>query len=81
MSQVVHEWVRPRTREEVVNVLSNVAAAGEVTARGLVDGVQALCVVVRDYPVLSVFLASTMGYLFGKARGSISRPAPRPAKK
>ena len=80
MSQAVRGPVRyPRTREGLAGRIANVTAAAEVTARGLVDGVQAICVVVREYPVLSVFLASGIGYLLGRARGSVSaRQAARP---
>jgi len=62
------EWPRPR---EIIGAVANAAAAGECAARGAVGGMRAMCVVVRDYPVLSVFLASGLGYLLGRARGPV----------
>lgn len=64
------DW--PKSRE-IIGAMANAAAAGECAARGAVGGVQAMCVVVRDYPVLSVFLASGLGYLLGRARGSVRK--------
>jgi F420-dependent methylenetetrahydromethanopterin dehydrogenase len=64
------DW--PRSRD-VIGAMANAAAAGESAARGAVNGAQALCLVVRDYPVLSVFLASGLGYLLGRARGSVRK--------
>jgi hypothetical protein len=65
------DWPGRQRSRDIVGAMANVAAAGEVAARGAVGGVQAVCLVVRNYPVLSVFLASGLGYLLGRARGSL----------
>jgi hypothetical protein len=54
---------------EVVTVLANAAAVGEVAARRAVDstGMQAVTKFVREDTLLSVFLAAGIGLLAGRA--------------
>jgi hypothetical protein len=78
MSQTVRVPAKPRPQDSsassvAVNAAARTAAMGEAAARGAVGAVQATCMVVRNYPVLSVFLAAGLGYFVGKARGYMAR--------
>jgi hypothetical protein len=55
--------------------MANTAAVAEVAARAAVGamGVRAMITVVRDHPVLTILLASGIGYLLGS--GLRTRPA------
>jgi hypothetical protein len=70
MSEAVRErsgWVtRPRS-PEVVGVMANAAAATEIAVRAAagIMGVRAVTGLVRDHPMLSILLASGIGYLLG----------------
>jgi len=75
MSEVVRVRSRWTPRPETVQVVTNTAAVAEVAARAAVGamGVRAVITVVRDHPVLTILLASGIGYLLGS--GLRTRPA------
>jgi hypothetical protein len=97
MSQAIRttaaNWTRRPASPEVVRAIANAAAVGEIAIRKAANsaGGRALASVVREYPLWSVFIASTIGYLLAGGRRSAPkyvysplaapRPAPAPAAK
>jgi hypothetical protein len=77
MSQAVHAGTRPPS-QKFVGAMSNTAAAAEIAVRGAVGtvSVQAIISAVRDHPMLSLMLASGIGYLVGAGRRPRAEPAP-----
>ena len=77
MSQAVHTGTRPAS-QKVVGAIANTAAAAEIAVRGVVGSmsVQAITGAVRDHPMLSLVLASGIGYLVGSGRGPRDRSQP-----
>ncbi len=70
MSEAVRErtgWLSRPTSPEAIGAMANIAAAGEIAVRAAagVMGVRAVAGLVRDHPLLSVLLASGLGYVFG----------------
>jgi hypothetical protein len=77
------DWTRRPTSPEVVRTLANVAAVGEIAIRKAANsaGGRALAAVIREYPLWSVFVASTLGYLMAgnKRPRTALRSTPPPA--
>jgi hypothetical protein len=70
MSEVARErsgWVFRPTSPEFVGTMATVAAAGEIAVRAAagVVGVRVVTGLVRDHPLLSILLATGLGYVFG----------------
>jgi len=69
MSQALHAVSRGQRTPDprIAGAMAKTAAAAEIAARGAIGSMsaQALCAAVRDHPVLSLVLASGIGYLFG----------------
>ena len=77
-------WTRQPTSPEVVRTCANVAAVVEIGIRKAANSAagRALAAVVREYPLWSVFIASTVGYLVAprhRPPGPPYKPAPAPA--
>jgi hypothetical protein len=77
MSQAVHAGANPPS-QQFVGTMANTAAAAEIAVRGVVGtiSVQAIIAAVRDHPMLSLLLASGIGYLVGSGRRPRVEPAP-----
>jgi hypothetical protein len=58
--------------------MASTAAAAEIAVRGAVGSVsvQAITGAVRDHPMLSLVLASGIGYLVGSSRRPRAEPGP-----
>lgn len=86
MSEAVRvrsSWVPRPTSPEVVGAMANTAAAAEIAVRAAAGavGVRAITALIRDYPLLSVLLASGAGFLLGngwRVRRSRSEAARTP---
>ena len=70
MSQAVRErsgWVSSPAPPEAVGAMANATAAAEIAVRAAagVIGVQAVTAMVRDHPLLSILVATGIGYLLG----------------
>ena len=70
MSEVARQrsgWVFGSTSPEAVGAMENAAAAAEIAVRAAagIMGVRVLTVLVRDHPLLSLVLASGIGYMLG----------------
>lgn len=81
MSQAVHAGARSSVRppsQKFVGAMASTAAAAEIAVRGAVGSVsvQAITGAVRDHPMLSLVLASGIGYLIGSSRRPPAEPAP-----
>jgi hypothetical protein len=77
MSQAVHAGAS-LPPQKLVGAMANTAAAAEIAVRGAVGtvSVQAIIGAVRDHPMLSLLLASGIGYLIGSGRRPRVEPAP-----
>jgi hypothetical protein len=69
MSQAVHErsrWATHPASPETAGALVNAAAAAEIAVRAAAGilGVRVITGLVRDHPLLSILLASGIGYMF-----------------
>jgi hypothetical protein len=70
MSEAVRErsrWVTHPASPEFAGAMANAAAAAEIAVRTAVGviGVRTITGLVRDHPLLSILLASGIGYMFG----------------
>ena len=74
-------WTSRPTSPEVVRVLANAAAVGEIAIRKAAtsSGGRALSSVVREYPLWSIFIASSIGFLLRGSRRPRRTAAPPPA--
>lgn len=73
MSQAANVGTSPATRApsgKFAGAMADTAAAAEIVVRGAVGSVsvQAITGVVREHPMLSLVLASGIGYLIGTTR-------------
>jgi hypothetical protein len=81
MSQAVHAGSSQATRappQKFMGAMADTAAAAEIAVRVAVGSisVQAIAAAVREHPILSLVLASGIGYLVGNSRRSRGeRPA------
>jgi hypothetical protein len=80
MSQAVRTTANRPPSPEVVRTIANTAATVEIAIRRAANsgGGRALASVVRDYPLWSVFIASSLGFLLRGGRRSGRRHAPPP---
>jgi hypothetical protein len=81
MCQIVETGGTQRSSSpEIVRALANVAAAGEIAIRKAANsaGGRALSAAVRAYPLWSIFIATSVGFLLAGRRQA--RPLP-PARR
>jgi hypothetical protein len=77
MSQIVENGgTQPSSSPEIVRTIANVAAAGEIAIRKAANsaGGRALSAAVRAYPLWSIFIATSVGFLLAGRRQA--RPVP-----
>ncbi len=73
MSQAAHAGTRQApgaAPQKFVGAMADTAAAAEIAVRGVVGSVSVRAIIgaVREHPMLSLILASGVGYLVGNTR-------------
>ena len=74
-------WTSSPSSPEVVRALANAAAVGEIAIRKAANsaGGRLLASVIREYPLWSVFVASSLGFLIaGRRRYKATQPLTNP---